>query len=227
MMARTVTVTPEITKLIEVNAEISEAVINVDAETITAVRTYTENGGDGTPSVTQHTIYFEFSDGTNTTITAYYDDSFISDAITATTPTTYGQKTVTLAQLDGVTWYEKPSETWETLLDGNVNYYPNQNTTEPPYCWIATLADVSIPLNSVWRVTFDNVEYRLTATYYHSGRGVYIIGNPLYVGDSDDGSGVPFAFFNIGYGAWSGAADVQPYSQQTTHSVKIERLVTA
>lgn len=42
MMARTVTVTPEITKLIEVAAEISEAVINVDAETITAVRTYTE-----------------------------------------------------------------------------------------------------------------------------------------------------------------------------------------
>lgn len=60
----------------------------------------------GSPSATAHTIYFEFSDSTNTTITAYYDDSFISDAITATTPTTYGQKTVTLAQLDGVTWYE-------------------------------------------------------------------------------------------------------------------------
>lgn len=64
------------------------------------------SGGGGTPSATAHTIYFEFSDGTNTTITAYYDDSFISSAITATTPTTYGGKTVTLAQLDGVTWYE-------------------------------------------------------------------------------------------------------------------------
>ena len=63
-------------------------------------------GSGGTPSATQHTIYFEFSDNTNTTITGYWDDSFISDAITATTPTTYGQKTVTLAQLDGVTWYE-------------------------------------------------------------------------------------------------------------------------
>lgn len=63
-------------------------------------------GSGGTPSATAHTIYFEFSDNTNTTITAYYDDSFISDAITATTPTTYGSKTVTLAQLDGVTWYE-------------------------------------------------------------------------------------------------------------------------
>ena len=63
-------------------------------------------GGGGTPSATQHTIYFEFSDNTNTTINAWYDDAFISNAITATTPTTYGQKTVTLAQLDGVTWYE-------------------------------------------------------------------------------------------------------------------------
>ncbi len=62
--------------------------------------------GGGTPSATQHTIYFEFDDDTNTAITAYYDSAFISDAITATTPTTYGGKTVTLAQLDGVTWYE-------------------------------------------------------------------------------------------------------------------------
>lgn len=66
------------------------------------VRFY-ESGG--TPFATQHTILFEFSDDTNTTITAYWDDSFISNAITATTPTTYGGKTVTLAQLDGVTWY--------------------------------------------------------------------------------------------------------------------------
>ena len=60
----------------------------------------------GSPSATQHSIYFEFTDSTNTTITGYWDDSFISNAITATTPTTYGGKTVTLAQLDGVTWYE-------------------------------------------------------------------------------------------------------------------------
>lgn len=63
-------------------------------------------GSGGSPSATQHTIYFEFSDSTNATITAYWDDSFISNSITATTPTTYGGKTVTLAQLDNVTWYE-------------------------------------------------------------------------------------------------------------------------
>lgn len=62
--------------------------------------------GGGAPSATAHTIYFEFADSTNTTLTGYWDDSFISSAITASTPTTYGQKTVTLAQLDGVTWYE-------------------------------------------------------------------------------------------------------------------------
>ena len=73
-------------------------------------------GSGGTPSATQHDIYFEFSDETNTTITAYWDDSFISNAITATTPTTYGNKTVTLAQLDSVTWYEPASIPLNTQL---------------------------------------------------------------------------------------------------------------
>lgn len=68
-----------------------------------------EGTASGTPAATSHTIYFEFSDETDTTITAYYDSSFISDAIRATTPSTYGGKTVTLAQLDGVTWYEVSS----------------------------------------------------------------------------------------------------------------------
>lgn len=62
--------------------------------------------GGGTPSATQHTILFEFTDETTQSITGYWDSSFISDAITATTPTVIGQKTVALAQLDGVTWYE-------------------------------------------------------------------------------------------------------------------------
>lgn len=57
------------------------------------------------PSATSHTIYFEFEDETDATIVGYWNDSFISNAVTATTPTTYDSKTVTLAQLDGVTWY--------------------------------------------------------------------------------------------------------------------------
>lgn len=73
-------------------------------------------GSGGTPSATAHIIYFEFSDNTNTTITAYYDDSFISSAITATTPSTYESKTVTLAQLDGVTWYNPTNIPLNTQL---------------------------------------------------------------------------------------------------------------
>lgn len=65
----------------------------------------TGNGGGG-GGATQHSIYFEFSDSTNTTIPVYYDDALLGTMITAYEPTTYGGKTVTLAQLDGVTWYE-------------------------------------------------------------------------------------------------------------------------
>ena len=62
--------------------------------------------GGGTPSATAHTIHFEF-DGNYSpvNITFYADSTFILDAIRATTPSTYDSKTVTLAQLDGVTWY--------------------------------------------------------------------------------------------------------------------------
>lgn len=73
-------------------------------------------GGSSTPSATSHSIYFEFSDETSTTITAYYDSAFVSDAIRATTPTTYDSKTVSLAQLDGVTWYEPAAIPLNTQL---------------------------------------------------------------------------------------------------------------
>ena len=181
--------------------------------------------GGGTPSATAHTIYLEFSDGTDTTITAYYDSSFISDTIVATTPTTYGSKTVTLAQLDGVTWYSfDPTERWETLYENDsVGYYPEQDPTVPPYCWIQSLGDVYPENGSVWRITFNGVTYRCTATT--SGNYI-IVGNPYYgIGGTDDGSGVPFGFHNAGWGAWSGSAELQPYSIQHNVPVKIERLV--
>lgn len=184
------------------------------------VRFY-ENGG--TPSATAHTIYFEFADDTNATITAYYDSTFISNAITATEPTTYGGKTVTLAQLDGVTWYEyDPSETWETLIEGNISYEPD---TPYPYCWISDLGSVTVPMGSVWRITFNNIEYRCTVTQTASeNANSGLIGNPLYDGGTDDGSGVPFSFYQSPWGAWSGGADV---SGGSAVPVKIERLVTS
>lgn len=68
-----------------------------------AVVSISSGGGS---SATKHTIHFDFSDETDMDIDVYYDDAILGTIITAYTPVTYGQKTVTLAQLDGVTWYE-------------------------------------------------------------------------------------------------------------------------
>lgn len=180
------------------------------------VRFY-ENGG--TPSATAHTIEFEFSDGTSTTLTGYWDASFITSAITATTPTEYGGKTVSSASLDGVAWYTRPSGTWETIYDGT----PNLEADTPyPYFWISELSDVTIPQNSVWRVTFDGTEYVLTATQTIASYGYYI-GNGAYGGGSDDGTPVPLCLYHTPWGAWSGGAD----ASAGNHQLKIERQVSA
>lgn len=178
----------------------------------------TGDGGGG--GATQHNIYFEFTDGTDTTIQVYYDDALIGTMITAYEPTTYGGKTVDLAQLDGATWYTRPTETWETLYDGNTNLISD---TPYPYWWISSLSSITIAVGSVWRITIDNVTYPvLTAT--DQGSVGAMIGNPLYNGGTDDGSGIPFCFFNAGWGAWSGGADM---TGDRTYSVKIERRVSA
>ena len=76
--------------------------------------------GSGTPSATKHTIHFDFSDETDTDIDVYYDDALLATMIQEYTPATYGQKTVILAQLDGVTWYEPTSIPLNTqLIDYN------------------------------------------------------------------------------------------------------------
>lgn len=84
----------------------------------------TGTGGSGTITVTDvanttgttaqienvtsshHVIHLEFTDSTDTDIDVYYDDALIGTMITAYDPVTYGGKTVSLAQLDGVTWYQ-------------------------------------------------------------------------------------------------------------------------
>lgn len=184
-------------------------------------------GSGGGPSATQHSIYFEFTDNTNTTITAYYDDSFISNAITATTPTTYGGKTVTLAQLDGVTWYEyDPSETWETLFDNDLTWSKDENMNYP-YCWISSLGNTPITVGSVYRVTYNNTEYRCTAKdVSFDGVTRHVFGNPVWAGGTDDDSGVPFIFMDYtNYGAWSGGLNAP--NVDSTYYFKIERLVTS
>lgn len=178
------------------------------------VRFY-ENGG--TPSATQHTILFEFTDETTQSITGYWDSSFISDAITATEPTTIGQKTVDSASLDSVAWYTRPSGTWETLYDGNGNL---EADTPYPYFWIPELGGTVIPQNSVWRVTFDGTSYVCTATRTLENMGYYI-GNASYGGGSDDGTPVPLCLYNTPWDAWSGGANASVGS----HTLKIERQV--
>ena len=73
--------------------------------TAAGVKTAGTSSG-GSPSVTQHSIYLEFTDETDTTIPVYYNDSFVGSLITESKPSAYGQKEISLAQLDGVTWYE-------------------------------------------------------------------------------------------------------------------------
>ena len=188
----------------------------------------TAGTASSTPSATAHTIYFEFTDDTNTTITAYYDSTFISDAILATTPTTYGGKTVDLAQLDNVTWYERPTETWETLFDGDLSW-TKEGSGDYPYCWISSLGSTPITVGSVYRVAYNNVEYRCTAkTVSINGQtnNAVAFGNPAWSNGTDDGSGVPFIFIDYtNYGAWSGGLNVP--NVDSIYYFKIERLVTS
>ena len=172
--------------------------------------------GGGTPSATAHTIYFEFSDGTDTTITAYWDGTFISDAIKATTPTSYGGKIVQEASLDNYVWYTKPSEDWSVLYDGSVTF-----SQQSPYnqIWIGSLESLQPAVGEVYRVTVDGTVYNLTA---HEDDGRIYIGNPKYDWGTDDGS-APFCFFNGGYGGLQGGTELSA----TAHTVKIEKRVTA
>lgn len=179
--------------------------------------------GGGGGGATQHVIHLEFTDSTDTDINVYYDNSLISTMITAYTPETYGQKTVDVAELDGVEWYTRPTETWETVYNNTVGFYTDTDPTAYPYCWISDLADVPILTGSQWRVTFDGVVYSLTGYPRPDDTSRGAIGNTLYLpSGTDDDSGVPFALYHTAWGAWSGSADVTP---ETQHSVKLERLV--
>lgn len=232
----------------EPNTTGTTAVVTADDVTTLITKSITQNGtytassdgADGYSSVTvnvsgggsatQHTIHLEFSDSTDTDISVYYNDSLLGTMITNYEPSTwtYNNKTVYIAELDGVEWYDAtPSPaTWETLINANIHVNAGN-----PYggIWISDLGSVSIALDSVWRVTFDNGEpYILTAT----ANGIYgspnqnIIGNPLFMGGQDDGSDVPFCFEQNPWGAWTGGTDTS-ITQEVDHIIKIERQVSA
>lgn len=174
-------------------------------------------GSGGSPSATAHTIYFEFSDNTNTTITAYWDDSFISDAITATEPTTYEQKTVTLAQLDGVEWYSytpTPSGNYETIYDGTV-------TTNNGQAIISSLSDYYFAQNETYRVTIDGTSYVCETTPL---QGSAVLGNYDLYNDITAEGDYPFLFFNAG---WGGVYAYLQNGGSTNHTIKLEKQTSA
>lgn len=166
----------------------------------------------GGSSPTQHTIIFEFSDETSDTIIGYWDDAFISDAILATVPETYDSKTVNSASLDNVEWYNA-ANSYDVLYEGTPQFYTDAGN----YVWIPELASVEPTIGSEWRITINGTEYICVAQ--NSGAGV-IVGNPVHVGGIDDGSGMPFAFYNYQNQAWSGDTTTLP---QGSYAIKIER----
>lgn len=119
-------------------------------------------------------------------------------------------------------WYTRPTETWETLLDGDVSWIHEDNG-DYPYCWISELGSIPITVGSVWRVTYNNTEYRCTGKTVNNYN---IFGNPVWSGGTDDGSNVPFVFTDYTrYGAWTGGLDVP--NVDSNYYFKIERLVTS
>lgn len=170
--------------------------------------------GGGTPSATAHTILFEFADGTSATITSYWDSTFINDAITSTTPTTYDSKVVNSASLDGVEWYNAVA--YVVLYEGTPDFYRDAGN----YFWIPAMGNVLPTAGSVWRITIDGTEYNCVAHNYGQSGIDVIVGNPVHVGGTDDGSGVPVAFYNYNNQAWSGDTTTLTAGN---HTVKIER----
>ena len=139
-----------------------------------------------TPSATQHTILFEFTDETTQSITGYWDSSFISDAITATEPITIGQKTVDTAALDGVTWYARPTTQWETLYSGNATIV----SSSPNYISILNFPE-TIGEDETWRITWNGTPYECMPVY-SSAIGGYYIGNAHIVDSGSSDTGEPF-----------------------------------
>ena len=151
--------------------------------------------GGGTPSQTQHTLYWEYSDSTSETETAYWDGTFISDAILATVPTTHNNKTVTLAELDGVAWYEPSAIPLNTqLIDYNavsVGYVIDSSGAAVSSQWTCasdyTLIDPSMTF------TYRAARWEYIALYDESHNAVSVIevsadGTPVS-GDSNTAEG--------------------------------------
>ena len=170
---------------------------------------------------TQHNIYLEFMDETNTTIPIYYDSTLPTTALTAYIPTTYDNKIVKTASLDNVTYYTRPVEVWTTVFESDEVHVNSGD----PYggLYINSLGSTAITEGSIWRITFDDVPYITIATTNSPYSSPYntIIGNPLYAGGTDDGTSIPVAFAQNPWSAWTGWS-AAAITQEANHTVKFE-----
>lgn len=182
----------------------------------------TTGTGSSAPSATQHVIHFVFTDSTTADINVYYDDSFVSNAITATTPTTYNNKEVASASLDNVAWYTKPSGTWETIYDSNTPFYAE---SEDSYAYLSSFGNIQITEGSVWRVTWGDEVRVHTAVYGEPwpGKGA----NSWHINSLTDGTNGVYVLYSTpeGSGYWL-FIDFDDLTSHTKY-VKLERQVTA
>lgn len=172
------------------------------------------------PSATRHTLYFEYEDESNETVYAYYDDALISPAITATTPTTHNNKTVTLAQLDGTTWYSytptpTPSGDWTVLYDGSIELWEGKTIIED-------LEGMTISAGETYRVTLDGTAY-ISETALHPQWYQYYFGNVNVWDETDDGTGMPFVCYENQFGL---RVEIRN-GGNSTHAFKLEKLTTS
>lgn len=172
-------------------------------------------------STTAHSIYLEFSDSTNTTIPVYYTNSLIGTMITAYQPTTwtYNNKTVVLAKLDGVTWYDK-TVTWTTIYDGVTTFTaePEENDS---YAWVTDLGSYAITENSMWRVTWGETVRTHEAVYGPPFEGATTV---WHINSLTDGTNGDYVMYNMNNVAWI----FGDFVDMSSHSkyVKIEQAVT-
>lgn len=169
---------------------------------------------------TQHIVHLEFSDSTDTDINVYYNDSLIETMITAYEPSVwaYSSKTVTLAQLDNVTWYDKTT-TWETIWDNNAYF---NSEPDDSYAYITSFASTHITANSTWRVTWGNEVRIHTAVYGKAYPDQYA--DSWIIDSLNDGTNGTYTMYD-GNGYWL----FIDFDDTTSHSkyVKLERAVTA
>lgn len=143
------------TKTITTNGTYNASSDNADGYSSVTVNVSGGGSGSGTPA---HTIYFEYLDGTNTTISVDYSDSIVGTMITSYKPTIHNNKYVGLAQLDGVTWYSPAAIPLNTEL---IDYSAVTNDT--------SLEDDGTTTSAQWYAVSDYTIIDPTMTFSYKG----------------------------------------------------------